>query len=77
MTGLCMSSSFLFCEMLTSIEHRVGTSTVKFSQLYRKNRSRLCRGALRSEIVVDSAEALYVRKLGRWYSVLQLLLTRR
>ena len=45
-----MSSSFLFCEMFTSIEHRVGTTTVKFSQLYRKNRSRLCRGALRSEI---------------------------
>ena len=45
-----MSSSFLFCEMFTSIEHRVGTPTVKFSQLYRKNRSRLCRGALRSEI---------------------------
>ena len=45
-----MSSSFLFCEMFTSIEHRVGTPTVKFCQLYRKNRSRLCRGALRSEI---------------------------
>ena len=30
-----------------------------------------------AKIVVDCAEALYVRKLGRWYSVLQLLLTRR
>ena len=45
-----LSSSSPFCGMFTSIENRVGTPTVTFSQLYSKNRSRLCRGALRSEI---------------------------
>ena len=62
-----MSSSFLFCEMFTSIEHRVGTPTVKFSQLYRKNRSRLCRGALRWEIgtVVFSFEIVVDETMNR------------
>ena len=38
---------------------------VTFYQLYRKNRSRLCR-----------IEAFYVRILGQWYLVLHLFLTR-
>ena len=44
-----LSSSSPFRGMFTSIENRVGPPTVTFSQLYRKNRSRLCRGVLRSE----------------------------
>ena len=50
--------------MFTSIENRVGTPTVTFSQLYRKNRSRLCRGALRSEIgAVGFSSVLFVDEM--------------
>ena len=44
-----LSSSSPFCGMFTSLENRVGTPSVRFSQPCRKTRSRLCRGALRSE----------------------------
>ena len=44
-----LSSSSPFCGVFTSVENRVGTPSVTFSQLYRKNRSRMCRGALLSE----------------------------
>ena len=47
--NIALSSSSPFCEIFTSTDNRVGVPTVTFSQLHRKNRSRLCRGALRSE----------------------------
>ena len=39
-----------FCGMFISIDNRVGIPTVTFSQLHRKQRSRLCRDALLYEI---------------------------
>ena len=59
--GLCSSP---FCRMFTSINKSVQISTVPFLP------------ALSQKIVVNFAEVPYAAKLGRWYSVLHLLLTR-
>ena len=46
--GFCSCSPFY--GMFTSIDYRVGITTVTFSQLYRKIWGRHCGGALRLEI---------------------------
>ena len=48
MNRICSSSPF--CGMFISIDNRVRIAIITFFQLYCKNRSRLCRGALMYEI---------------------------